>query len=359
MRLFFISKRHPQQRDLLERPYGRFHHLPRLLAARGHEVEVALCSHRGLPGSTVWSEGVRWIAMDIRTAGLQGFLDGLEHRAHAMAPHWIIGCSDAWYGCLAARLSRRTGSRLAVDAYDNFEAYMPWNLPLHWGWRWAVGRARLVTAAGPQLAERLQSHRRGGAPVTTLPMAADPEFRPLAKDACRTSLGLDLDARYVGYVGSWSASRGSDMLINAFRLARSSRPDLRLLLSGNPPQDVLAEEGVVATGYLPDEAMPTLLNSLDVACIVTAETGFGRYSYPAKLCEAMACRVPVLATATAAVSWMLDANEDHLSPVGDAQEFSRRMLRLLDNPVATYPAATTWESIAAQMEAMLAAGVNP
>src|SRR5690606_22045265 len=71
MRLFFISKRHPQQRDLLERPYGRFHHLPRLLAARGHEVEVALCSHRGLPGSTVWSEGVRWIAMDIRTAGLQ------------------------------------------------------------------------------------------------------------------------------------------------------------------------------------------------------------------------------------------------------------------------------------------------
>src|SRR5690606_31738938 len=247
----------------------------------------------------------------------------------------------------------------AVDAYDNFEAYMPWNLPLHWGWRRAVGRARLVTAAGPQLAERLQSHRRGGAPVAILPMAADPEFRPLDRNSCRKSLGLDVDATYVGYVGSWSANRGSNMLIDAFRLARMFRPDLRLLLSGKPPRDVLAEEGVMAMGYLPDEAMPMLLNSLDLACIVTAETGFGRYSYPAKLCEAMACRVPVLATATAAVSWMLDASEDHLSPVGDAQEFSRRMLRLLDNPVATYPAATTWESIAAQMEAMLAAGVNP
>jgi len=305
------------------------------------------------------SDGVEWISNDLRTLGPFALLQELEREAKSFKPDWVIACSDAWYGYLAHRLAESTGAQLAVDAYDNYESYMPWNLPLHWGWRRAVGRARLVTAAGPQLAERLQSHRRGGAPVAILPMAADPEFRPLDRDSCRTSLGLDVDATYVGYVGSWSANRGSNMLIDAFRLARKSRPDLQLLLSGKPPRDVLAEEGVMATGYLPDEAMPMLLNSLDLACIVTAETGFGRYSYPAKLCEAMACQVPVLATATAAVNWMLDASEDHLSPVGDAQEFSRRMLKLLDRPVAAYPAAPTWDSIAAEMEALLAAGANP
>ena len=36
MRLLFVCKRHPQQRDLVTRPYGRFFHLPVALAALGH-----------------------------------------------------------------------------------------------------------------------------------------------------------------------------------------------------------------------------------------------------------------------------------------------------------------------------------
>ena len=353
MKILFVSKRHPQQRDLIERPYGRFHHLPRLLAARGHDVKVVLCSHRGQPTLRVPLAGAEWIGLDIRTLGIRRFLQAVKDEARSFAPDWIIGCSDAWYGWLASRLASRIGARLAVDAYDNFEAYMPWNFPLHQLWRHAIRRADLVTAAGPQLAELLQSHRRSRLPAVVLPMAADPEFAPRDKVACRQALGLPTQAIYIGYVGSWSASRGSVLLMDAFRLARKVRPDLQLVVSGRPPDRVLNEPGVLATGYLPDADLPLLVNALDLACVVTADTRFGRYSYPAKLCEAMACRVPVVATATDAVRWMLGGSADHLVSIGDAHEFSTRMLEMLSRPDANYGALSSWEPVAKVFEELL------
>lgn len=353
MRLLFVCKRHPQQRDLIERPYGRFFHLPRLLAAYGHDVKVLLCSHRGLSTTEAPLSGVERLGLDIRTLGVRRFLRVIEQQARSYAPDWVIGCSDAWYGWLASRLASRTGARLAVDAYDNFEAYMPWNLPLHWLWRRAVRRADLVTAAGPQLADRLQSHRRSGLSVAVLPMAADPEFVPLDKATCRRALGLPVRATQVGYVGSWSASRGSMLLVDAFRRARATLPDLQLVLSGKPPREVLNEPGVIATGYLPDAQLPLLLNALDLACVITADTSFGRYSCPAKLCETMACHVPVVATATQPVRWMLGDRNDHLVPLNDTAAFAERMLRLLASPRAEYGPLPTWEEQARRLEELL------
>jgi len=353
MRILFVCKRRPQQRDLIERPYGRFHHLPRLLAARGHDVKVLLCSHHGLPEVQASLAGVEWTGLDVRTLGIRRFQQTMAQQANNFAPDWVIGCSDTWYGWLASRLARRTGARLAVDAYDNFEAYMPWNLPLHQLWRRAVRHADLVTAAGPQLAELLQSQRRSGPPVAVLPMVADPEFMPLDKAACRQALGLSVQATYVGYVGSWSASRGSSLLIDAFRRARATRPDLQLLLSGRPPREVLDEPGVMATGYLPDAQLPMLLNALDLACVVVADTRFGRYSYPAKLCEAMACGIPVVATATDAVAWMLGGHAEHLAPLNAPLSFAERILTLLAATRTTYPPLPSWEEITLQLEILL------
>src|SRR6478672_46953 len=101
MRLLFLAKRHPQQRDLVTRPYGRFVHLPVALAALGHEVAVTLCSHRALPAERFERDGVSWAGEDVRTGGPAGFLAAVDARAAEFRPDWVIGCSDAWYGPLA------------------------------------------------------------------------------------------------------------------------------------------------------------------------------------------------------------------------------------------------------------------
>lgn len=354
MRILFIGKREPQGRDLLTRPYGRFHHLPVELAARGHDVVAALASHRGAPDATSALGGVRWIAVDARHHPLLA-LRRITGLAMEVQPDWIVGISDAWYGWLAHHLARRTGARLAVDAYDDYESYMPWNLPLHAAWRRAVAAADAVTVAGPTLGTLLDRHRSRRAPSAIVPMAADPTFQPRDKRAARDALSLDPDAPLVGYFGAWARARGTALLIDAFRQVRAHRPDARLVLTGAPPPQALAEPGVHALGFLPDARLPDALAALDVACVVTADTAFGRQSHPAKLCEAMASRVPVVATATAPVRWMLDGDADSLVPVGDADAIARRVLALLaDHRPPRYPDAPRWPASVMRFEQALA-----
>ena len=353
LRLLFVCKRHPQQRDLLERPYGRFYHLPTELARFGHDVRVILCSHRRLPSLQVERDSVRWSSHDLRILGVSGLTRALSREAADFRPDWIIGCSDAWYGPLAQRLAAKTGARLAIDAYDNYEAYMPWNLPLHMLWRRSIRAADLVTAAGPQLAQRLQSHRQGGHPVEVVPMAADDEFTPLDKQVCRQTLGLPVDGHFVGYTGSWARNRGTKVLIDAFRYARAKHPNLQLLLSGRPPRRILAEPGVLATGYVPDAQLPALINALDVACVMTADSSFGRYSYPAKLCEAMACGVPVVATATEPVRWMLGNRIEYLAPLNNPTALAERILKQLADPHAEYGPRESWSNGARRLNQLL------
>lgn len=353
MKLLFLVKREPQQRDLVLRPYGRFHHLPRELAAMGHEVTVVMIGHRGLPGIDQIRDGVRAVALDVRSPGPLAMLRSVDSLARDISPDWVIGASDAQYGWLASRASRACGARFAVDAYDNFEAYMPWNLPLHWTWRRAVANADLVTAAGPQLAARLQAHRGREPGAAVVPMAADPEFTPRDRASCRSAVGLPLDSPLVGHIGSWSRSRHSALLLDAFREARQTRPDLQLVLSGRHPPQVAGEPGVIALGYLADAQVPLLIPALDVACIVTADTAFGRYSYPAKLCEAMACEVPVVATDVAPVRWMLDGRAIHLANPGDPRGFAQRIVAQLGTGRATFGPRMTWREVAATFESLL------
>lgn len=344
MKLLFIAKREPQQRDLITRPYGRFHFLPSELARQGHVVHVLLVSHRGTAPTGIERDGMRVVAFAPRRDGLLRTLRSLEAEARAFAPDWIVGCSDAWYGWLAWRLARRTGARLAIDAYDNYEAYMPWNLPLHWQWRRSVAAADAVTAAGPQLASRLDVHRPGKPPTTIVPMAADPMFIPHDRQAARVRLGLPIDTPLIGYFGSWGNNRSTDILLHAFRRMHEKQPAARLVLTGHPPAHALAEPGALPLGYLADELLPFALSALDVACVITANTAFGRYSYPAKLCEAMACGVPVVAAGTDPARWMLGDDTRFLAPIGDARAFADRALSLLGTERIDYPAQPTWET---------------
>jgi glycosyltransferase involved in cell wall biosynthesis len=239
-----------------------------------------------------------------------------------------------------------------IDAYDNYEAYMPWNLPLHALWRKSIRAADLVTAAGPELAQLLQTNR-AGRKVEIIAMAADPEFIPLDRETSRRSIGLPVQGPLAGYVGSWAKSRGIATLMEAFRHARAARKDLQLVVSGRPPPEILCEPGVIPTGYVSDAQLPELINSLDVACVITANTSFGRYSYPAKLCEAMACEVPVVATATPPVRWMLGQRSQHLVEVGDSESFASCMLALLSLPQSTYGTRDTWACEARKLHDLL------
>ncbi len=354
MKLLFLCKRRPQDRDLLTRPYGRFYHLPRLLALRGHDVSVLLCSYKREPDLCDFRDdnGVHWHSVSLASLSPFRYYQTAGRLVEKIAPDWIVGFSDTYYGILAQHLARRYGCKSLIDAYDNYESYLPWLKPLHYLWRRALAGADLDSAAGPQLAEMKQQDRNGR-PGIILPMAADPEFIPLDQYYSRRELGLSQESKLIGYCGALYRSRGIELLFQlADRLSLADQA-IQIVVSGRKEKGLKIPPNICWLGYLPDQQMPLLLNSMDVLLVLNRESSFGQYSYPVKLYEAMRCRISVVASDTAPARWILGGGRRFLGNVGDLDDFFAKVMAALDQGKPVYQAQESWDNVAGELEKTL------
>ena len=155
---------------------------------------------------------------------------------------------------------------------------------------------------------------------------------------------LPVDGPLVGYCGSMHRSRGVDVLFDAIPLVLAERPEVRFIHSGRTWSDVPLPQTIRSLGYIDDDKVPVLLNSMDVLVVTNRESSFGHYSYPVKLYEAMSCQVPVVATRTRATEWILDDSSDSLVQPGDSQELAVAILRALNKANVEYGSVPTWHT---------------
>ena len=346
MRLLFLSKRRPQGRDLFNSHYGRFFHIPRLLAETGHEVHLLLLSYRRDPAESHHIDGIHMHTISARPWGPWPYLVKARALGAEIEPDWIIGFSDTWYGILGVRLASAHGCLALIDAYDNYESYIPWAKPLHWAWRRALARADAVTAAGPGLAEWMQATSERTS-VDVVPMAADPAFVPMPQADSRRRLGLPEKGVLVGYSGSLHPSRGIDQLFEIYAALRREMPELGLVLSGRLFKRVKLPHGVHWLGYRPDDEVPYIVNSVDLLFVLNKPSAFGNHSYPAKLYEAMACGVPVVASDVPGSAWVLRHHPEMLARAGDVEDFVTKALPLLHRGRVAYARVQDWDASAA------------
>lgn len=341
--VLFLSKRRPMQRDLLTQPYGRYYHIPRLLADRGHRVHVLLLSYQNDPAETFHKDGVTWESISVFRGGLPGYLARAKQLTRLSKPDWIVGFSDTYYGILAQQLAARYDTRCVIDAYDNFESYLPWCKPLHWFWRKSLSRATLVTAAGPNLVNRL-AKSRPGRPTILVPMAADPPFfQETDRQTCRRILGLPDDKLLIGYCGSIYKDRGIEVLFSAYEQLLQKRNDIRLVISGRLGRNVTLPSDIHWLGYLPSDSMVTLLGCLDALIVMVQPSEFGNYSYPVKLYEAMCSKIPVVATETASTRWILGKHPDFLVPPNNPQSLRDRIEHVVPLGRVDYGPQPDWQ----------------
>ena len=353
LKLLFLSKRSPMGRDLITRPYGRFYYLPRYLAGRGHDVTILLLDYRKGKPVDMRSDGIRWVSESLVMGTPVRYIRRLKRLLQETRPDWIVGFSDTYYGILASYFGQRYGIRSCIDAYDNYESYLPWMKPLHRLWRRALSRADLVTAAGPDLATYMSQQHRGR-PAVVVPMAADPiGFGPMDQAECRSMMGLPQTGRFVGYCGSVHKNRGVEVLFDACSRLKQKHPDVELLLSGRSWDNVPIPEAARALGYIDDEKMPVLLNCMDVLTVINRASSFGNYSYPAKLYEAMVCNIPVVATATPATRWILEDHGDFLVPPSDPEKLCARLEQSLNLGRVEYERVTDWQTACDTLERAL------
>jgi glycosyltransferase involved in cell wall biosynthesis len=162
-----------------------------------------------------------------------------------------------------------------------------------------------------------------------------PERRAWAA-AERERLGIQKDSFVVGFVGRFARDKGMAELVQAFRLAASEEPRLRLLLVGDHdrtdpvPSDVrsfiASDRRVVTTGFV-DE--PARYYSLFDSLIFPSY----REGFPNVPLEAAAAGVPVVAfRATGTVDAVLDAQTGTLVDQGDARGLADAILRYAREP---------------------------
>ena len=356
MKILFLCKRRPMGRDLVSRPYGRFFHLPYYLAKCGHEVYILLLDYSGGKPLELDAHGMHWesVPLTLRRPGL--YVSRINQLVEEFRPDWLIGLSDTYYGILAQRIGKQRGTLTALDAYDNYESYIPWLKPLHWLWRSALCKADLVTAAGPGLLALMAAGRRGKSSAV-VPMAPDPiGFKPLDREVCRRQFGLPTDSPLIGYCGSLHKNRGVEVLFAAIEKLQEHVPDIILVHSGRILMNLRLPAFVRSLGYIEDQKMPALLNSMNILTVINRDSAFGNHSYPVKLYEAMNCGVPVVASRTPATEWILGPASDCLVAPDDPAALSQGLARSLQVAAPVdYGVIPDWEASGKRLEEALRA----
>lgn len=346
--LLFLAKRRPQSRDLVDRPYGRFYHLPLYLAQMGFKVSIVLLDFQISKFFYQQKDGIDWYTTS-HYSPRNRYYSLVRTVARTSQPAWIVGFSDIYYGILAQHLATTFECRSWIDAYDNYEAYKPRHSPLHWLWRRTLPAADLLTAPGHVLLDKMDRARRSDQ-RHVLPMCADPLFKPADKAQARKQLSLPQDRKLIGYCGSLDANRGVETMFTAFDRLMRQRDDVDFVFSGRKSVNVVYPENAHVLGYIQDADMPTVFNALDVLISVNDHSAFGDYSYPVKLYEALACQVPVIATATRSVSEMLGAWPEFLCPPQNPPAMAAAIHHILDRSNKALPTInTTWQSEAQQL----------
>jgi glycosyltransferase involved in cell wall biosynthesis len=237
-------------------------------------------------------------------------VDGVE--AHVLFPAGLLGL-------VAARLDRVP---LLVYAHGSDVQLSAHRTPLHSFLARRVARgAAIVVANSSSTAEHV---RWLGAEAEVVPPGVDfTVFAPGSRSSAREALGLPSDARIATYVGGLVDGKGPDI----FAEAVSGMPEtLGVVVGRGPWGDAIARRwprirliGAVAPGEV-----PRWMQAADVVAIPSRAEGLGLAAV-----EALACGVPVVASAVGGLVEVVEDGFNGLLVPPDDPEALRRALASL------------------------------
>jgi glycosyltransferase involved in cell wall biosynthesis len=371
MRVAFLCKRKYMGKDVILDRYARLYEIPYQLARLGHVVHGYCFSYQGhdegtwkhdaLPGNLDWesrSPGFGYVP------GLFLYPGKLLRVVRDFSPDVIIGASDIPHVALAARIARRLKVPYVADLYDNFESFGQARIPgMVRALRRAVRDAQLVTTTSEPLKHLVLEAYTARGTVMAMPSTVDKTiFRRLDQRAARVALDLPEHAVLIGTAGGLHANKGVNTLYAAWPDIAAHHPNVRLVLAGPvdsrlpPPVDAR----VHYLGSLPHERTAELFNALDVGIIYLRDTAFGRYCFPQKAYEMLACGLPIVAAGVGVMPGLLAATPAALYRPDDAQDLQRALSYQLEARSGIDTPIRDWEQLVGEMNRKLIgiAGIN-
>ena len=353
-------------KDLLDDRFGRFRELPLALARLGHEVQgISLSYRRRAEGSMTdfvpSQDGqVIWHSLNLVNGfvpALQSYFKHARRLIRDFHPDIIWACSDAYHAIFGRRLSQECQAKCVIDLYDNFEAFGATRLPTVLAlFKRAVKAADGVTCFSRRLAERIIQTYPRVKPTVVIESGVDTEsFSPRDRTLCRQRLGLPEDATIIGTGGALHRDRGIDVLFRGFEILNAEDGNIHLALAG--PRErrsfIPKSPNVHDLGILSWDRVPLLINALDVAVSCYRDSEIGRYSFPQKAYEIIACQTPIVATAVGTMIDLLSSHPECLFESDNPKSFARAIRSQLARPAPIDLKAPSWSDSARQLEKFL------
>lgn len=364
MRTLVLTKRHYTGKDLLKDRYGRMWELPEKLVKIGHQVVGVALSYRSTdqPISVDPKHAdLQWHAHEL--AQLPSYFRKVKRLIDTFHPNLIWAGSDAPHIVFAERFARTAQIPFVADLYDNFASfpatrYIP---GLASRFSTALSNASGISCVSAPLQKKTSAQLPDQTIVQTIENAIDPElFKPEDKKAARTSLGLPHDSLIIGTAGALKKGRGIFVLCEACDRLCEEGQSVCLLVAGQrdrsfrPPR----KARLVDLGEVPQKQVPTIFNALDVGVIANLDSAFGRYCFPMKLYEMMACQIPVAVAAVGAPAELLKTHPQCLFNPGDAGSLARVIQAQLEKPCVPKIEQPTWTEQAIRLSLMMEQAID-
>ncbi|WP_028079850.1 glycosyltransferase family 4 protein [Solimonas soli] len=370
MRIAFLCKRRYMGKDVILDRYARLYEIPLQLAKLGHDV-VGFCLDYHASGAGEWTHDAAPGLLQWRSCSLDALLiptlasypHRLLRRLRTFAPDILVGASDIPHVVLTAWLARKLQIPYAVDLYDNFEGFGQARIP---GFvpslRRATRGADLIMTTSEPLRQFVMETYRARGSVVAMPSSVDKSvFKPLDRQHARYRLGLPDKARLIGTAGGLYRDKGIAPLYEAWAAIEIARPDVHLVIAG--PQDAglppPSGERVHYLGHLAHASVAELFNALDVGVISVLDTPFGRYCFPQKAYEMLACGLNVVAADIGALSSLFADTPQLLFRANDASALADAVIRQLEHPVSPNLPILDWAQLIQGIEPLLSRLVNP
>jgi len=358
MRIAFLCKRRYMGKDVILDRYARLYEIPGQLARLGHEVQGYCLSYQGhdegrwlhdaAPGRLAWQSASlgKWLL-----PGLISYPMYLPGELRRFKPDVLLGASDIPHVAMGAWMARKLGVPYVADLYDNFEGFGQARVPgMVAALRRGVRVAALVTTTSEPLRQLVIESYKATGHVMAMPSTVDKKiFQPLDKQESRRALNLPQDALLIGTAGGLYQDKGIGALYDAWPEIARTLPQAHLVLAGphdRPPPD---DARVHYLGQLPHAETAKLFSALDLGVIYLRDTPFGRYCFPQKAYEMMACGLPLVAARVGVMPNLLASAPSGLYEADAAADLVRAVHAQAREPRRAEVAIEDWAQIVGRL----------
>ena len=348
-------------KDLIGDRFGRLWHFAHYWATRGHDVRVLCLSYANeseglLRVDDVEGEGsVEWMSINagaLRVPNLCRYFSLARRTAFSFEPDVVVASSDSIYIVLGERVAAACGAMFVADLYDDYEVFAAARIPgVRSLYRRSLRQASLVTCVSEPLRQQVrESLGRCGATLVVENAVDKSAFYPRDKTVSRERFKLPLDATVIGTAGALTASRGINVLYEAF--TSLARADDSLVLAVAGPRDVAIPDHprLIDLGELAWSEVPAFLSALDVGVVCNKDTRFARYCFPQKAYEMLACGLTVVGADVGVMSSLFGEAPQCLFEPGDPKSLEGCLRQSIVEAARPDISIPTWNELSQRLE---------